>query len=102
AGQEFTGWSGSTNTSSQIVTVVLTSNLVLQANFAPSPVDSPSVAAAGSYNGLFHETDQVRQTSAGFLTMKVTTKGTYSGKLQVGASRYSISGQLDSQGRATN
>ncbi len=102
AGQEFAGWSGSTNTSSQTITVRLTTNLVLQANFIPSPASTPSVAAAGSYNGLFYEPNQVRQTSAGFLTMKVTTKGTYSGRLQLGAARYSISGLLDSQGRATN
>jgi len=104
-GNEFAGWAGNivlSSPTSPTTSFVMASNLVLVASFIPSPASTPSVATAGSYNGLFYEASQVRQTSAGFLAMKVTTKGTYSGKLQLGASRYSISGQLDSQGRATN
>jgi hypothetical protein len=58
--------------------------------------------ASGSYNGLFYEADQVRQYSAGFLTASVTARGTYSGRLQIGAKRYGFSGKLDAQYLATN
>jgi hypothetical protein len=63
---------------------------------------SPFILAQGSYNGLFQESDQVRQYSAGFLTASVTARGTYSGLLQIGATRYGFSGKLDLQCQATN
>ncbi|MBI3852477.1 MAG: DUF4038 domain-containing protein [Verrucomicrobia bacterium] len=61
-----------------------------------------SAPTRGSYNGLFYEDNAVRQSSSGFFTLSTTTQGTYSGRLQMGTSRYSISGQLDAQGQATN
>ena len=98
AGQEFAGWSGSLSSSAPSITFVLTSNLVLQANFVPSSF-TPAQAA---YNGLFYEDKEVQQYSSGFFTASTTTRGTYSGRLQIGASRCSFSGQLNLQGQATN
>ncbi|MBI3853350.1 MAG: tandem-95 repeat protein [Verrucomicrobia bacterium] len=97
-GQRFAGWSGSLSSSSPTVTFVLTSNFVLQANFVPSSL----TPAKNRYSGLFYENDEVRQNSAGFLTLATTTRGTYSGRLQMGANRYAFSGQLNLQGQATN
>src|SRR5207249_6379376 len=76
----------------------LTSNLLLIANFAASPF----IRVSGTYSGLFYEEDQVRQYSAGFFAVSVSTRGTYSGRLQLGAHRYPFSGRLDLLGQATN
>jgi oxalate decarboxylase/phosphoglucose isomerase-like protein (cupin superfamily) len=94
----FAGWSGGIASADPKLTFVMTTNLVLQANFVPAALDQ----AAGTYSGLFYEGDEVRTTSAGAFTVKVTARGTYSGRLQTGTSRGSFSGKLDSQGQATN
>jgi hypothetical protein len=95
-GQEFAGWSGSFHTASPSISFLMTSNLVLQANFVPSPY------TIGTFNGLFYENDQVRLQSSGFLTVSVRKHGPYSGKLQIGASKYTFSGKLDLALLATN
>jgi len=97
-GQIFNGWSGSLTATSTVVRVTLASNLVLQANFIPSPY----IPAAGYYAGLFAEADQVRQSSAGRFALQATSRGTYSGWLQIGAARYAFQGHLDLQLQATN
>ncbi|MBI3853018.1 MAG: immunoglobulin domain-containing protein [Verrucomicrobia bacterium] len=98
AGQLFANWSGSLASSSPTISFLLTSNLVLQANFIPSPYPS----AQGDYAGLFYENDAVRQSSAGFFTASLTSRGTYSGSLQMGANRYSFNGQFNLPGQATS
>ena len=98
AGQVFAGWTGDIISSSQKLTFLMRSHLVVQANFIPSPF----IPVSGAYNGLFNEGDGVRQNSAGFFTATITTRGTYSGRLQIGARRYSFSGQLNLQLQATN
>jgi hypothetical protein len=70
----------------------------LQANF----VASPFTPVTGTYNGLFYEADQVRQASAGALALTVSTHGKYSGRVQIGNSRYSFSGKLSLNCLATN
>lgn len=59
-------------------------------------------SVSGSYNGLFFETAQVEQTTAGSFSLFVNKRGAYSGRLQSGNGRVSFAGQLDSSGRATN
>ena len=58
---------------------------------------SQSVSNSGSYSGLFYEDDAVRLTSAGSFSLSITARGSYSGRLQIGAKRYSLSGKLNSQ-----
>ena len=59
-------------------------------------------SAGGSYSGLFFETnqDQVQVWSAGCFQVLVTPRGAYSGRLQIGSTHYSFSGNFDSQGQA--
>ncbi len=52
---------------------------------------------AGTYNGLFFETNGVWQQSAGTLTLTVT-RNRYTGKIQIGGARYSFRGTFDSTG----
>jgi len=97
AGQVFAGWTGSVNSSAPTLHVTLSPNLVLQANFIPSPYPAKS----GSYNGLFYEADAVRINSAGSISVQATSRGTYTGKIQLQGSTYPLSGSLGLQGQAT-
>jgi hypothetical protein len=97
-GYEFGGWTGGIQSSSPTITFVMTSNLVLQANF----VATPYTAATGTYNGLFNEVDQVRLNSAGAFSVFVGVSGDYSGWVQQGYTRFAFSGKLDLNLRGTN
>jgi hypothetical protein len=76
----------------------MTAGLELQANFTASPY----VTAAGTYNGLFNEADEVRLNSAGAFNIYADTSGNYSGWVQLGYSRHTVSGQLQLDSKATN
>ncbi len=94
----FTGWSGGVNSSAATITFVMTSNLVLTANF----VANPYTAGAGTYNGLFNQSDEVRLISAGSFNVYADNNGNYSGWIQLAEGRYSFSGAFNSSLRATN
>jgi Divergent InlB B-repeat domain len=98
AGQLFSGWSGGMVSTSAKLTFTLVSNMVLQANFIPSPF----IPASGTYNGLFYEDDGVKLNSAGFFTASLTAGGTYSGRVQLEGKTYSLSGKMNLQCQATN
>jgi len=57
--------------------------------------------AAGSYNGLFYETNGVKALSSGFFSAKLTKQGSFSGKLQLGSSVYTISKSFTRAGNFT-
>jgi uncharacterized repeat protein (TIGR02543 family) len=94
----FAGWTGGIQSSSPTLTFTMTAGLVLQANFTASPY----VIAAGTYNGLFNEADEVRLNSAGAFNIYADTSGNYSGWVQIGYSRHTVSGQLQLDSKATN
>lgn len=98
AAQLFTGWYGGVRSTNRTLTFVMSSNLVIESRFE---ADSYQVAK-GSYNGLLAEEDQVRHETSGFFSVISTSRGSYSGKVQVGAGKYSISGLMGRDGRATN
>jgi hypothetical protein len=93
-GQVFVGWTGGVVSSNPELDFVMSSNLLVQANFAPGPVDS----TAGTYNGLFFEQAEVRNASAGSFTATITSGGTFSGRLSMGKSKLSFSGRLNTSG----
>src|ERR1043166_664128 len=76
----------------------MTGNLTLEANFGPDPF----APATGAYCGLFYEVDEARVDSSGFFTGKIGPTGIYYFRLQLGAGRYVITGQLGVDLRATN
>lgn len=100
-GYTFAGWTGGFaggQSASPTLTFVMSSNLVVQARF----VASPFTAAAGVYNGLFFEDDEVLLRSAGAFNVRADSSGNYSGWLQMGFTRHAFSGRLDANLRATN
>ena len=99
-GYLFSNWIGSalservifTNTTS--LTFLMQSNLVLQANF----VVSPFLRAAGTYQGLFYDTNGVAQQSSGFVNALVTSGGSFSARLQQGNNSYPLAGKFSIDG----
>ncbi|HEY9510439.1 MAG TPA: fibronectin type III domain-containing protein [Verrucomicrobiae bacterium] len=95
-GQEFAGWSGGVRSPYKKVSFVMHKGMLIQATFVPNPY------TAGSYNGLLYEDDDIRVSSAGYFTLKVSKHGGYSGQVQVGSLRKRFSGKLDLSCQATN
>src|SRR4029450_19177 len=75
----------------------MASNLMLRARF----MTNPFVARKGTFNGLFHEPDDVRQDSSGFITLALTERGSFSGKLIQAGKSLSFRGALDFECKAT-
>jgi hypothetical protein len=72
---------------------LMSSNLVLQANF----VTNPFTALAGVYDGLFSPSNGVSEESSGFLTATVpaSSRGAYSARLLLDGGSYPFSGAFD-------
>jgi len=69
--------------------VAASDDAALMANF----VANPYPAVSGAYNGLFSDPDNgIAPSSAGFITVAVTTSGAYSGKLYLAGTPHSFSG----------
>ena len=102
----FTNWTSGTNTNSlsplvnnnSALTFVMSSNLILQANF----VTNPFTAVAGVYNGLFSPAIGVTEESSGFFsaTIPASSRGTYSAKLLLNGGSYPFTGTFDLSGKA--
>ncbi len=100
AGYIFATWTenGGIVSGSARYTVTLRGDRNLVANFIPNPF--PGVS--GTYSGLFaDETNGVSQHSCGCFTITVAAKGAYTASLQVGGGRYSLIGQFDFAGTAS-
>lgn len=98
-GYIFENWTenGAVVSRSTSYTFVLTGSRSLVAHFVPNPFP----AVSGTYTGLFlDETNGVSPQSAGSITVSATAGGAFSGSLQVGGSRCTLTGQFDSTGRA--
>jgi len=109
-GYTFANWTGGIQTNSALLTFSMPTGLVLQANFVPSGSFSTNWNTSGSYsfgkatyNGLFADyTNGVSASSAGSFKLTTTVKGAFSASLQIGSTRYSLSGQFGTNGIATN
>jgi PKD repeat protein len=100
AGYIFANWTenGGVTSSSASYTFTLQSDRNLVANF----IRDSFPGVSGSYNGLFRdETNGVTPQNCGCFTMTVTAKGAFTGSLQMGGTRYALSGQFDPTGAAS-
>lgn len=94
----FTGWSGDQTTNVSTIHVLIQTGLVVQAGF----MTNPFALRPGTYAGLMYDTNVVAQERAGFVTIRTTSKGTYSGKVRRGGRNLSFTGAFGLDGRATN
>ena len=85
-------------TNSAALAFVMQDGLILQANFIPNPF----IPLAGSYAGLFSDTNGVAFQSSGFFRATVTAKGSFSAKLQLAGKTYSRSGHFSNDGLYSN
>ena len=69
----------------------------------PSTLAATLPGLAGSYQGLFYETNRgVRHGASGFFSLVLRSDGTYSGRLQQGTTRHAFTGTFDADGQAIN
>jgi len=71
-------------------------NMTITATF----MSSPFIAWAGTYQGLFCNSNGVDQQSSGFITLTVRKNGAYSGKLRQGTGSHPFSGRFSVSGAA--
>ncbi|HEU5123273.1 MAG TPA: hypothetical protein VFW05_04325 [Verrucomicrobiae bacterium] len=92
-GAQFLGWSGSLESSLPVLTFTNTGGLELFADFSFKPV-------AGTYNGLFYQSDGIQMFQSGYITIKTTKRGSYSGVARIGTERFPLSGRIDEDGHS--
>ncbi len=63
---------------------------------------NPFTALAGSYNGLFFESNSVHHATSGGVGLFLTDRGSFSGSLWLAGKRYPLSGQFDLNGSASD
>ena len=97
-GYIFTNWTfkSLTNTTEMLLETndltldfVMRANMVIYANF----ITNPFAIHAGSYNGLFYETNRLRLESLGGISVKVSPNLSVSGTLLVDGNQVSFSGK---------
>jgi hypothetical protein len=101
----FTNWSSGTNTNSllplpngQTLSFLMSTNLILQANF----ITNPFIPFAGTYDGLFSPASGVTEESSGFITATIpaSSRGAYSARLLLNGGSYPFSGTFGMSGNA--
>jgi len=83
------------------LTFVMEPNMTLTANF----VSNFFAPAVGIYNGLFWSTNTngiIEETAGMLYHLVLTNNGTYSGKLLMGGTNYSLAGRFNLSGQASN
>lgn len=99
AGKLFAGWEGIavTNPMNPKLTFKMQPGLSLVARFIPSPF----VPVQGNYAGLIFDTNGVTPSSSGSFKLTVGALGSFSGKILLNGTTFSLSGMFDRQGAAT-
>jgi hypothetical protein len=72
----------------------MASNLIFVANFVPNPFTS----AAGTYQGLFYDNNNVMPAGSGFFNAQVASSGSFTAKFEQGNTTHSVAGQFSLTG----
>ena len=80
------------------LTFTMVNGLILQANFIPNPF----TPRAGTYAGLFADTNNFSAASAGAISATLTGQGSLTAQLQLAGSTYRFSGPLSPSGAYSN
>ncbi|HEV7867364.1 MAG TPA: CAP domain-containing protein, partial [Chthoniobacteraceae bacterium] len=91
----FDRWSGSVNSTNAALSFTMQEGLSLTAHFR----ENPFYARKGSYNGLITGSPMTH-ASSGFLNVKTTAAGAFSGTLTLGGKAYALKGKFDAAGNA--
>jgi hypothetical protein len=96
----FSNWTGSNFVvlgTNHVLSFIMATNLLLEANF----VTNPFPAVAGAYNGLFYPASGVTEQSSGFITLTLAPSlGTYTADLSLAGNRYPFTGEFDLAGNS--
>jgi phage/plasmid primase-like uncharacterized protein len=96
----FSNWTGSNLAvlgTNHVLSFVMATNLLLQANF----VTNPFPAVAGTYHGLFSPTNGVTEQSSGFITLTFDGNlGSYTADIQLAGGTHGFTGGFDLTGRS--
>jgi uncharacterized delta-60 repeat protein len=84
----FTNWSGFETASTPVLTFVMQSNEVLQANFVPSPF----IPVRGAYAGLFYDTNAPAHENAGAFALTLDDRGGFKGTVTMGRAKRKFRG----------
>ena len=98
-GQIFSGWQNAGSiTNNPKISFLMTSNLVLVANFVANPFET----LTGQYVGLFFDgdTNRFRPENSGKITLMLSLNGGFTGKLNLQGAAYNFRGQFDPSGDA--
>jgi hypothetical protein len=96
AGNLFSNWSGSLDSTNPKLSFLMQSNMVLQANFVPNPF----IAQQGVFTGLFSDTNGVARQSAGFFRLALAESGLFSVAIQIDGGGCGATGNFDLTGHA--
>lgn len=99
-GNLFSNWTDAVGTvlsTSPVWNILMSSNLLLNANF----VANPFIARKGTFNGLFGDTNSIHFTNAGFISLTLADKGSFSGRLLLAGGTHLFSGGFRVDGTST-
>ncbi len=91
-GSFFAGWTGDVPSSERVLNFAMDGNRSVQANFRTF------AAMKASYSGLVQK-QQPTYSDTGLMTLTLTAKGSFSGKLQLAGASYKVSGVFGSDGK---
>jgi poly(beta-D-mannuronate) lyase len=98
AGYIFADWTGGLTATAPRLTFVMQSNLLLQANFIPSPF----APVAGRYAGLISAGNNASAASSGLFTGSLTDRGMLTARLILAGKTHALKGQFTAGGSYSN